>query len=222
MGVDMPRKKLFRVDDAMHKAMVAFWHHGYKSTSLDDLVQCMAINRASLYNTFGDKPSLFINTLTNYNNAYLKPYLEQKVKAYSPRQAILTLFEDRKNELLKDEEQKGCFMMNTAMDLSSHDGEVKKLVGQSLNYIEENFFRKMIKRGQTSGEISRSVNPTRTARVLLNMIVGLHVLAHNRPQKALLDSITGQVEDLVPPGDAVAIPTPTHRPKVRSNVVHPG
>ena len=74
----MPRKKQFGVDDVMHKAMVAFWDHGYQATSLQDLVECMGINRASLYDTFGDKYSLFIETLHSYKLIYLKPFFAER------------------------------------------------------------------------------------------------------------------------------------------------
>ena len=211
----MPRTKQFDVAHAMQKAMTAFWDNGYKATSLDDLVQCMGINRASLYNAFGDKHSLFIDTLIEYKRLYLKPLFQEKMKAYSPRQAILALFRESSETLSKDAAGRGCYMINTAMELSPHDEKASKIVRQSLDFIEKSFFRKLIEQGQASGEISRSVNPTKTARTLLSMFTGLYVIAHSRPQKSLLESISNQVEALVPPGDAVAIPSPAVRRRKR-------
>ncbi|MYA28580.1 MAG: TetR/AcrR family transcriptional regulator, partial [Nitrospira sp. SB0666_bin_27] len=37
----MPRKKQFGIDEVKEKAMVAFWDHGYRATSLQDLVDTM-------------------------------------------------------------------------------------------------------------------------------------------------------------------------------------
>ena len=90
----MARRKQFGVDDVMQKAMVACWDHGDRATSLQELVECMGINRASLYATFGDKYSLFIDTLQSYRRTYLNPFFAEKMKAYSPRQAICGLFEE--------------------------------------------------------------------------------------------------------------------------------
>lgn len=204
----MPRKKQFGVDDVMHKAMVAFWDHGYRATSLQDLVECMGINRASLYDTFGDKHSLFIDTLHSYKIIYLKPFFAEKMKAYTPRQAILGLFEEVGDRVLKGEERNGCFVINTALELSPHDQKVAKIVNQSFSYIEKNFFRKMIERGQATGEISKSVVPISAARALLSLFIGLRVLSRSRPEKALLQSITNQVEDLLPLGDHATLPDP--------------
>jgi TetR/AcrR family transcriptional repressor of nem operon len=207
----MPRKKQFGVDDVMYKAMVAFWDHGYKATSLQDLVECMGINRASLYDTFGDKYSLFIETLHSYKIIYLKPFFAERMKAYSPRQAILGLFHEVSARVLKGEERNGCFVINTALELSPHDERVAKIVNQSFAHIERNFFRKLIEQGQASGEISRSVVPVTTARALLSQFIGLRVLSRSRPEKALLQSISNQVEALLPPGDHAALPHPVSR-----------
>ena len=207
----MPRKKQFGVDDVMYKAMVAFWDHGYKATSLQDLVECMGINRASLYDTFGDKYTLFIETLHSYKLIYLKPFFAERMKAYSPRQAILGLFHEVSARVLKGEERNGCFVINTALELSPHDERVAKIVNQSFAHIERNFFRKLIEQGQASGEISRSVVPVTTARALLSQFIGLRVLSRSRPEKALLQSISNQVEALLPPGDHAALPHPVSR-----------
>ena len=207
----MPRKKQFGVDDVMYKAMVAFWDHGYKATSLQDLVECMGINRASLYDTFGDKYTLFIETLHSYKLIYLKPFFAERMKAYSPRQAILGLFHEVSARVLKGEERNGCFVINTALELSPHDERVAKIVNQSFAHIERNFFRKLIEQGQASGEISRSVVPVTTARALLSQFIGLRVLSRSRPEKALLQSISNQVEALLPPDDHAALPHPVSR-----------
>ena len=63
----MPWKKQFDTDEALAKAMNAFWARGYEATSVQDLVACMGINRGSLYATFGDNRQLFIQALRRYD-----------------------------------------------------------------------------------------------------------------------------------------------------------
>lgn len=188
--------------------MIAFWDHGYRGTSLQDLVECMGINRASLYDTFGDKYALFIETLHNYHRSFVKPILAERIKTYSPRQAITGLFDEICDGISKGEERNGCFIINTALELSPHDEKISKIVNQTFGHIEKNFFRKMIVRGQACGEISTSVPPTTTSRTLLNVLIGLRVLSRNRPEKMLLNSIKHQVEALLPHGENAALPFP--------------
>ena len=62
----MARTKDFDEDEVLDKAMYLFWNQGYNGTSMQDLVDGLGISRSSLYDTFGDKHSLFIKTLENY------------------------------------------------------------------------------------------------------------------------------------------------------------
>ena len=62
----MARRKEFDRDEALHKAMEVFWSRGYEATSVGDLVEHMGINRQSLYDTFGDKHSLYLAALDRY------------------------------------------------------------------------------------------------------------------------------------------------------------
>ena len=77
----MPWEKQFDPDTALDKAMQAFWAHGYDATSIQDLVDCMGINRGSMYATFGDKRSLFIQALNRYNTTRGEPWIEAQAGA---------------------------------------------------------------------------------------------------------------------------------------------
>lgn len=200
----MARKKEFDVDAVMNKAMKAFWARGYKATSLNDLLDCMQIQRASLYNAFGDKRALFIETLHQYAR-YRQAQIAKQVNMPSPRLAILGLFRDTAATVVVDKARDGCFMINTALELSPHDEEVAEIVRVDLTYTEQQFFRKMIIKGQASGEIAKSVAPTPTARALLSLFIGLRVFSRSRPEEILLQSIVRQAEVLIPPGDKAAL-----------------
>lgn len=55
----MGRSREFDENVVLQKAMELFWKQGYEKTSLNDLVEHMGIHRRSLYDTFGDKHTLF-------------------------------------------------------------------------------------------------------------------------------------------------------------------
>lgn len=192
----MARKKEFDVDTVLKKAMEAFWNRGYEATSLNDLLDSMQIQRASLYNTFDDKRTLFLNALRRYD-IMRQTEIAALAKAHSPRQAILSLFRDTITAVVKNGARDGCFLVNTALELSPHDQEVAQVVGRAF-IKRERFFRKMIEKGRASGEIAKSVVPTQTARALLSLFIGLRVLSRSRPEKLLLQSISQQAETLLP------------------------
>ncbi|HEU4769480.1 MAG TPA: helix-turn-helix domain-containing protein, partial [Pyrinomonadaceae bacterium] len=62
----MARHKEFDRDEALQKAMEVFWARGYRAASMQNLVEHMGINRQSLYDTFGDKHSLYLQALDRY------------------------------------------------------------------------------------------------------------------------------------------------------------
>ena len=217
----MPRKKEFDVDTVLNKAMEAFWARGYEATSLNDLLDCMQIQRASLYNAFGDKHSLFLDALRRYDTIHRQAEIEKLLKMPSPRQAILSYFEDVVTAVVAHGARNGCFLINTALELSPHDPEVAEVVRKAFHHTEHKFFRKMIEKGRTMGEIDKSVVPTSTARALLGLVIGLLVLARSRPEKLLLQSIAKQAENLLPPGDKATLdfaPAPS-RQEMRNALV---
>src|SRR5215813_3956869 len=63
----MGRPREFDVDAALDRATELFWQRGYEGTSVQDLVETLGINRASLYATFGDKAQLFESVLERYD-----------------------------------------------------------------------------------------------------------------------------------------------------------
>lgn len=195
----MPWEKQFDVEAALAKAMQAFWARGYEATSMQDLVTCMGLNRGSLYATFGDKRSLFIQALRRYDETHREAWLAAIRAAKGPRDAVLAAFEgaieaalDRRVEGASD----GCFLVNTALELSPHDAEIGAIVARGFAETED-FFRAMIAEGQAAGEIPAELDPRETARSLLGLFIGLRVLARSRPEKALLRSIAKQAAALL-------------------------
>jgi TetR/AcrR family transcriptional repressor of nem operon len=192
----MPWEKQFSTDDVLIKAMNAFWAQGYESTSMQDLVSCMGINRGSLYATFGDKRGLFIQALRRYDETHRAATVATLRKLESPRQAIMEVFAGAIAAAVDHGSRDGCLLINTALELSPHDEEISAFVSGCLTDME-NFFRDMIENAVAQDEISPDIDPVETARGLLSLLVGLRVLARSRPEESLLRSIEHQAETLL-------------------------
>ena len=97
----MPRVKLFDENEVLTKAMNLFWKQGYAATSVQDLVTHLGINRASLYDTFGDKEQLFKKSFELYrktNIEGLKHFLDSQKNdvILSVQQAYFDLLKNHK------------------------------------------------------------------------------------------------------------------------------
>ena len=49
------RPKCFDEQQALQKAMLLFWEHGFEATSMSDLTQALGLTAPSLYSSFGDR-----------------------------------------------------------------------------------------------------------------------------------------------------------------------
>lgn len=192
----MPWEKQFSTDEVLTKAMHAFWARGYDATSMQDLVTSMSINRASIYATFGDKRSLFIEALRAYDERHRAAFLERLRERHPGKTAIVEAFDEVIASALNGGSRDGCLLVNTALELSPHDEAIAEIVSTGLRQVEM-FFRDMIKAGQALGEIPLSVDEKRTAQALLGLFIGLRVLTRSRPEKVLLQSIARQAEAML-------------------------
>lgn len=117
----MARSKEFDIDDVLLKAMTIFWQQGYEKTSMQDLVTGMGIHKRSMYDTFGDKHTLYIKALERYASL-ISSRMESRIEGItSAKAAIRLLFEATIHR--SEEEPKGCMLVNTAVELSGHDPE---------------------------------------------------------------------------------------------------
>lgn len=109
----MGRPREFDVEAALDRATELFWQRGYEGTSVQDLVDALGVNRASLYATFGDKAQLFDAVLDRYEG-----WLSESVgRALAPpaagAQAIRTYFAALIPSATRRSGPRGCLLLNT-------------------------------------------------------------------------------------------------------------
>jgi TetR/AcrR family transcriptional repressor of nem operon len=124
--------------------MHAFWSHGYEATSMSDLVAATGINRGSIYAAYTNKHNLFMETLRHYDRIYRQQFLERVARENAPKDAILAAFEAAATQGNSSKTPGGCLLVNTVLELSPHDADVRDFVDASLREVE-NFFALMIK-----------------------------------------------------------------------------
>ncbi len=190
----MPRSKQFEPEQALSSAMSAFWRHGYDATSMEDLMDCMAIGRGSIYNAFGNKRALFLSALEYY--VYNGGALRGVRLPDSPKLAIVTAFRTIVERAVTGESCDGCLVVNTALELAPHDEEIAQIVS-GIFVQQEALFRTYLERAMACGEVPQTLDPSRTAQTLLALSIAVLVLARSRPDEPLLRSIEHQVQALL-------------------------
>lgn len=180
----MPRTKCFNREDALQKAMGAFWARGYEATSIQDLVDCMGINRGSLYDTFGDKHKLFLAALDQYTSSSLSRgnNLQSEGNSVEILNDFLFGFMYR---VLGDPENRGCFVTNTTVERSSYDEKCAERLRDYYDVLEDDL-KSLIGRGQDAGEIPLKRSAADLAAFFVGVMQGVRVLGKVRQDEASL------------------------------------
>lgn len=184
----MARTKDFDESEVLTKAVNLFWLKGYNATSMQDLVDGLGISRSSLYDTYGDKHTLFVKALESYQCTNSKKFTQIISGNGSAKETIKALLEFIVGELLNDKSRKGCFMVNAEVEVALHDKEVSEMVQRNDQATEDAFYL-VIKKAQDKGEIDVKKDTRALARFLFNTVKGIQVAAKSTTDKAVFDDI---------------------------------
>lgn len=184
----MAREKAFDKQDVLCKALNLFWEKGYNATSMQDLIDGLGISRSSLYDTFGDKHSLYLQTLEAYREKASLPLVHLIDNATDIKQVLKKLFATTVRECTASDGAKGCFVSNSAVELAPHDEEIAKIVQEDQNALEDALAR-AFDRAQAEGQITSKESPRSLARFILNTLTGLRIVAKSYSGKKKYDDI---------------------------------
>ncbi len=172
----MPRNKQFCEKEVLNKAMELFWKKGFHATSMQDLVSHLGINRASLYDTFGGKDALYDRAFAHYRKT-VEGWL-QEVFNTEPlvREGFKKLFAHAVGEAVTDENRKGCFVVNTAMELIPGNEKIHHVLLENSERVESIFIA-YVQNGIDSGELSPSKDAQEIGLMLFALYNGIRVVS---------------------------------------------
>ncbi|MBC7919756.1 MAG: TetR/AcrR family transcriptional regulator [Ferruginibacter sp.] len=194
----MPRPKAFDEQEALQRAMEVFWKKGYHATSVQDLVDGMGINRASLYDTFGDKHQLFLASLQLYRQLNRWEVTQSTRTGEDVRTTIRLFLQAMVDEALVDTSRRGCFVVNATLERVPADPDTAQIVCENYRALEE-AFGALIEEGQRNGEIAVGQSPAALARFVVTLINGLRVMGKtNYAPQALNEVVEVALQALSP------------------------
>ena len=172
----------------MDQTTQRFWSKGYEATSMRDIADSTGVTTASLYNAFGDKRALYRLVLDRYVRQALASCAEIFGGELPAIGALERYFDALIEEALADAVQKGCFVVNTALEVAPHDADFRDLVTDVFDQIEK-YLRDCIVSGQSDGTIRTKLPAADLARLFLGAMLGIRVLARTNSQRELLTGV---------------------------------
>lgn len=190
----MARPKAFDREQALDQAMHLFWQQGYEATSLPELLNTMGIGRQSLYDTFGGKHQLFMESLTRYRGMIWSTLGDLQAPTASLKDiqawfnAMVEFFGDAPYK-------RACFLINCTMELAPHNDEVAEFVREHYQFMEDamvNAVERCTERGEMTAPNTRAM-----ARTLLSTALGMGVYSKSGHARASLEDIANTVATVI-------------------------
>lgn len=166
----MPRGLEFDLEAARATIMRDFWERGYEGTSLSDLERATSLVRTSLYNAFGNKPAMFLDSLKLYHAT-----VEAQIKAIT---------QDRGSEALAEAicammvgqgrpstQPTGCLMVMTATQSKTIETDHLQIVREYRQMLVDKA-RQVLERDRQSGRLASHVDPQGAAEFLICVLWG--------------------------------------------------
>jgi TetR/AcrR family transcriptional regulator, transcriptional repressor for nem operon len=192
----MARPRKFDEYQVVRASRDLFWSQGYAGTSLDDLGEATGLGRGSLYNTFGDKHTIFLRSLDDYcteaSDGVRAQLRDPEVAAYDRLVAHVEAI-----TASTAAERRGCLMAKSAAELSATDPDVTKQVKRTLDaWLRE--LTATISEAQRDGDIDPEVDPRALASLLLAVLRGIEALRKGGASVATINAAAQQAISLLP------------------------
>lgn len=153
---------------------------------MQTLVDTMGVNRASMYQTFGNKDALFTAAMQQYIESslqYIKGLFEAKD---SPLQNIENLLHKLVNQSISNKFS-GCFVGNTAAELAPHRADIAKQVRDF--WLEfEKMFERALQQARQKQEIKQDIDIKKMASLINSTLQGLLLKSKAEYDQTLLSN----------------------------------
>lgn len=155
-------------------------------------MEALHLSRSSLYNTFGDKRTLFLDALKLYSEQVISRTARTLREAPSPTAGIQALFDQLTAGVGTETGAMGCFMVNSVAELVPYDPDV---TGIAAAYSRElhRLLTEALTQGALHGTVTKQQTPQQLAAYVFNALQGIRILIKSgatRQQVQAIGAIT--------------------------------
>lgn len=184
----MPRTKKFNKTEVLAAAASIFQQKGYNGTSMDEVLKATGLSRSSLYDSFGDKHNLYIQSLEYYkqNNQALSDKIEEK--PVNGLQKIDFLFKNVVDHLIAHPDDNGCLLVNAAAEMSKQCFKTQQVICNNKDEVQD-LLTGWLNDAQSSNILKLSKPTKNYSQFLYNTLLGLRVMSQSGATKQELNNV---------------------------------
>jgi len=185
----MARAKEFDEHAVIESAMKVFWELGYDGASMEELLSATGLSRSSLYESFGDKRSLFLRTVA----AYTARSGDLRRAAFNDpdglRVGLARYLRSRVEALANSGDRPaGCYVTMISASLKTADQELRDIVARYTAEAEREIHAGF-SRALDAGVIQGRLTVDEWSNLFLALTWGLNVAARMGRPRATLDAM---------------------------------
>ncbi len=170
----MARPAQYKQNDVLQSSMSVFWNRGYAASSMSELIQATGLKSGSIYAGFGSKQQLFEASIDYYAKISLKNLVNRLNSSddylLNIRSTIAAMIEASLNC-----NPKGCFLVNTLIELAPHDESIRQRVKGHIANVEQ-AFKEALVAAKRSGQLAEDRDLNEMAKKIMINIWGINVM----------------------------------------------
>ena len=170
------RPKTFDRDHALEAAMILFWNRGFEQTSVDEVATAMGIQTSSLYSSFGDKESLYLEAVDHYRLSRGRIYDTAVSEGKTAKQGFANLFKVAAAEMTRHDQPRGS-MLSLALPTCSPKYEKLQHEVNRLRDFSEAIWMKRLRDAVRDKELPESTDLKVLLSFFRNTLFGMSLLA---------------------------------------------
>ncbi|WP_308367626.1 TetR/AcrR family transcriptional regulator [Streptomyces sp. ISL-36] len=180
------RPRSFDRPTALERATMAFWEHGYETTSVSDLTRVMGISAPSLYAAFGDKRTLFEEVVEAYAGSYGAYGGRAFAEEPTARGALGRMLREAADVFTDPCHPRGCLMISAAINCSTPEVEEGLRERRNANLAA---FEARIRKGVDAGELPAGTDAGTLARFCGAVLQGMSQQARDGATRTELEAV---------------------------------
>ncbi len=186
----MGRPREFEPDEALDAIKEAFWRLGYDGASMHEIEAATGLRKQSLYREFGDKRAMYAAALDHYEQNEVARAVELLEEDGTARRRFARLFD----ELIRERDDRGCFMCNASIDQAPHDAAARARVSAMLKRWIASFETALaVSEPYRSSAKSRARKAAQLAATYMGLRVLIKAHAPEKTLRAAADETLGSI-----------------------------
>jgi TetR/AcrR family transcriptional repressor of nem operon len=135
----------------------------------------MGVAKQSLYDTFGDKRTLYFKAMALYRDETNTSLRRVLASSSTVKQGFTKILRSLIAET-REQHERGCLLLSANMERAVDDQEIAKFLQE--NHAEvESIFVEALRRAKSNGELVADEDPEALARFLIVVIQGMRAMA---------------------------------------------